>query len=289
MGNNIEEKNRTFDTLEERVRVIKDEVDALQINIMNQKSPWYKNVPAIISILALCFSFGTTYVSYNRIKAQDIISLRAELRSVLQRLMALPKENFELTKKYTNDPLAIGFLGGYINQENSLLARQAAEIANKLPKDKVSAAEYYAIAMALQASYNVEGAERFLDFALVTSKDFNEEIAILRAKANIFFLSGQPEAGRMEYRKALNIFAKYQGYSDFTQKSTHIWTELNWSISEANIGALELVGQHIAKAEKYVSSLLPGPSTEQLRGQISQTKIQLTSMKGTINPSNGLR
>lgn len=230
------------------------------------------SISIIVSIIALLFSFGTTFVSYKRTKAQDIENLRSELRGLLQRLALLPKDNFELNKKYVDDPEGIRYLSSLINQENALLARQAAQIAKKLPKDLVSATEYYAIGVALQNSYNNDGAIEFQQLAVKASNDFNDEIAALRMHADLLFLKGEPETGRVEYQKALNVFSRYKGFNEFTQKSTHIFTELNWATSEANSGFINLANQHIATAEDLISNLAPSPGTELLRKQISQKK-----------------
>lgn len=97
-------------------------------------------------MVSLLFSFGTTYVSYRHTEVQDIGNARQELRTILQRLSVLPKENVEAMKQYAADPGSAQLVSSFINQENSLLARNAAEIARKLPPEYVSSAEYYAIA-----------------------------------------------------------------------------------------------------------------------------------------------
>ena len=98
--------------LEEKFGILKNEVDALQIAITSQNSPWYKNIPVWISIMAPIFSFGTTFVSLKRAENQDIQSKKSELRGMLQRLAILPTTQFELSKKYECDKNAIGFWGG---------------------------------------------------------------------------------------------------------------------------------------------------------------------------------
>ena len=258
--------------LQDRLLSLKEEVDALQITVMKQSGPWYKEVPTIVSLLALLFSFGTTWVSHNRSNAQDIQNARGELRTLLQRLAALPKDSFELTKKYSDDSVTAGMLSSYVNQENALLARQAAEIAQKLPGDKVSATERYAIAVALQNSYNIEGASTFLQQAIKTANNINDELAALRSYANLLFISGQFDAGRQEYEKALRVFSRYKGYNEYIQKSSHIWTELAWAVSEANSGLLDLAYRHLENADALAASLMPGPATDQLRKQISQSR-----------------
>ena len=229
-------------------------------------------------MLALLFSFGTTVVSYVRAQNQDVQSARIELRGLLQRLANLPRENVEITKKYEGDPAAIAAIGGFINQENALLARQAAEIASKIPQKYVSATEYYAIAAALQAAYNIDGAMALVTRAVDTSADLNDRVAALRMRANLLYLSGQPDAGRVDYQRALNVFSDFGNVHDeYTKRSTHIWTELAWAYSEASIGSKDVALQHIGNAENHLSSLIASPGADQLRASIKQARALLTA------------
>ena len=93
--------------LEQRVELMKREIDALQVTVTERSKPWYHNVSVLISIIALLFSFGTTLVSYHRNNIQEIQNARAELRGLLQRMAALPKENVEIGVKYANDPAVL--------------------------------------------------------------------------------------------------------------------------------------------------------------------------------------
>ena len=263
--------------LEQKVDLMKREVDALQIAIAGHTKPWYKNISTILSVVALLFSFGTTYVSYHRTAVQDVQSTRQELRGLLQRLAALPKENVDIYKKYADDPASMKIVGGLINQEGTLLARQAAELAKKLPGDLVSGTEYYSIAIALQNSYDLAGADEFLKYSIQAATDFNTEIAAIRSTAVLQFIQGRPESGRVEYQKALNIFSKYPGYDPFTMISTNVWTELAWAFSEANLGLLALASQHIKSAKALVNGLPRGPGTDRLRADVSQAEVQIAS------------
>ena len=274
--------NSTTD-LSESVLLLKKEVDALQIAVMSQKTSWYKNPATIISILALLFSFGTTAVSYVRTYEQDKQNRRAELRGLLERLSNISKETVEIPKKYPNDPVTIGLLSGNLNQENALLSRQAAEIAKKLPKDSVSATEYYFIGWALQSSYNLQGAKEFYGYAIGAATDFNDKIAALRANAILLFNTGQAEAGRNEYRKALEIFSTFPGYDDYTKKTTNILTEINWAFSEATLGLKAQANQHLVTAETYASTLSPSPGADQMKGQIENAKRQINGATTPIN------
>ena len=263
--------------LEQRLDEMKQQIDALQILVAG-RSPWYEDVSLWVAIIALVFSSGTTLFSYYRMHEQDILNLRQELRGLLQRLSTLPRENVENIKKYEADPAAMTAIGGFINQENTLLARQAAEIARKLPAKSVSAVEYYSVAIALQNAYDLEGAGEFLEKATQFAKDFNTEIAAIRMKANLKFLQGHAEGGRVEYQRALDIFSKYPGYDPFTKLSAHVWTELAWANSEASLsgpqgGAL----QHLENAERLLDAAMPSPGVAKLREQVLQARALMTT------------
>ncbi len=271
--------------IREQCRLLKEKVDSLQKTIISTKAPWYKNIPIIVSVLALLFSFGTTYVSNERIGAQDIQALKTELRSILQQLSVLPSKNYELTKKYPNDPNAIAFIGGQLNQENSLLAFQAADLVSRLPSNKITAIEIYSVAVALQYSYEIQKANEMYQLSYELSDDMNTAVAAKRGIANSLFQLGQPESGRVQFQDALNIFSRYKNNNDFIQKSTHITTLLNWSGAEANGGYIVKSKQKLDDARGIVESLPLGQFTEQLAGQVAQGYNSLAGITNQSSPT----
>ena len=58
----------------------------LQVSAAERQKPSYQNSSTTISVIALLFSFSTTYVSNRRIGFQDIQSNHQQLRTILQRL-----------------------------------------------------------------------------------------------------------------------------------------------------------------------------------------------------------
>jgi hypothetical protein len=279
------EQTDTNEDLEHRVELLKREVDALQIAITGSSKPWYKNVSTLLAVIALLFSFGTTYVSNRRIAAQEILSARQELRGLLQRLAALPKENIEIGKKYENDATSAATVSSLLNQENALLARNASEIARKLPTKSVSATEYYAIAVGLQNSYDITGTEEFLNYSINASPDFNTEIGALRMLASLRFIQGNSEAGRVQYQKALNIFAKYPEYPPYTKATANIWTELAWATSEANNNSYPTAIQHIENAEQLSTALPNNSGGNYFKALIAQTRSQVAGGKPPLSPT----
>lgn len=247
------------------------------------------NSATIISVIALVFSFGTTFVSYRRTRAQDIQSLRQELRGILQRLTAIPREVLDANKRYMADQAAVAGVSRIYNQENSLLVRQAAEIVTKLPKNMVSATEYSEIALAQQNSYNLAEAKAFLKLAIESATNFNDEIGPVRMTANLSFITGEPQAGRIKYQEALNIFAKYPGYDMFTKVSTHVNTEIMWGQSEAGIGEFASALQHLDNAQKLVETLPFSPGAQSLMSQIAEPRAlfersRTSNIMGTVMP-----
>jgi hypothetical protein len=260
------------DPVLERLDLMKQEIDVLQITAAEKAKPWYRDLSTMMSVLALVFSFGTTYVSCRRTAAQDLLSTRQDLRSLLQRMAALPKENVEIAKKYADDPASQTLVSGFINQENTLLAKQAAELTRLLPPRTVSATEYYAVALALQNAYDLAGASEFFTRAVDAAGDFNTDIGVRRARANLFFLLGRPDEGREAYRQAADIFLKYPGFDSYTKTATSVQTELSWAYSEANAGFASAVAEHLKKAEDLIGGLQPSPGTTMLRAQVTQAR-----------------
>ena len=279
-------ENDQLSLLAQRLETVKKEVDAMQITIMREHVPWYRNVPTIISVLALTFSFGTTYVSYKHTEAQDIQNSRAELRAMLQRLAALPKENFELVKKHGRDALGTDFVAGIIEQEQALLAQQAVEVAEALPQDIITSTEYYAVGYALQSTYDLEQAEIFYIKAIRQAKEekkLDNEISALRAYADLLFLSGRIKAGRTKYREAMNIFSRYEGYDETTQISMQSFTKHNWAYSEASSQNMQRALQHLAHARNLALRLPAGPLRNQALRGITQSEMEFTQAAAPIS------
>jgi hypothetical protein len=188
--------------------------------------------------------------------------------------------------RFKDDATAYGTLSSFLNEENTLLSRQAGEIAKKLPKGSASATEYYAIATAMQNSYNLAGAQEFLKLSLDNASDFNDEIGAVRSSASLKFVQGQASDGRVLYQQALNIFNKYKGFDSYTVNSTHLQTENAWAVAELSFGSHQSVDQHIQAAEGYANQLTPGPGTEVFKSQIVQVRQRYQGLLPTA-PATG--
>ena len=268
-----------------QIELLRREVDEmhliatdLQARVIEKPKRWYTNPATIVSILAFSLSLVTTYFADRRVAAQDVRNAREELRVLLQRLSALPRENLEATKKYEGDPSTVNSLSSLFNQENTMLARQAAELSKRLPTDMVSATEYYSIAVALQSAYDLRGAAESLQTAVKKAQDFNTEIGARRLLASVEFLAGNQKGGREEYENARKIFAKYKDYDPYTVAQTTVLTELAWAGSEATTGNPSLIAQHLDAADGIAGSLPVSPGARQLRGLVTQARNNMAGV-----------
>jgi tetratricopeptide (TPR) repeat protein len=259
-----------MDELQNKIGLMKQEIDALQIKIMAEHTPWYKSASVLISAVALLFSFGTTAVSYYRSGQDDIRAARVELRGILQRLTALPKDNFELFKKYQGDVTGQALIGSLINQENSLLARQASDIVDRFP-GYISSSEYLSVSVALMNAADVEKVPRYLERALELTSDPNTKVAILRNYGTLLLNTGQGLEGRRRYEQALSIWGLYPKVTTYFKDSTNAWTEMYWAQAEFGVNNLEAAKEHLRKASQQAAKLPPGPVTSQTQEQITST------------------
>lgn len=269
-----------IEKLQQDFQLLKREVDSLQVEVMKGEPPWYRNGPIIVSMLALLFSFGTTYVSNERIESQDLLAKKSELRGMLQQLGDLPKENFELIQKYENNPNALAFLGGQLNQENSLLTSQAEHLLSTLPLGAVSAIEAYSVGTSLQAAGEMQRAREMFFLAVGSAINMNDAVAAMRGVANTSFALGELENGRLAFAEALSAFSKFEGHNEFVEKTTHITTLLGWHSAEAAAGFMESARERLEKAKGIAATLPPGPGTDQWQKQIDQAIVTLESVTG---------
>lgn len=260
-------KSLLRDEIEEKLGGIKEEVDALQVAVMQAASlPWYRNASVIVAVLATVFSLGTALMSYLQVYEQQKRDARKELREVLQRMAALPKENVELLKTYEKDLTTRDNLSASIAQESKVLARQAMEIAERVPS-AITAHEYLSIAVSLQNAELFPEAFRFTEKGLSLVKDYTTETTLLRVQANICFIQGDIGLGREKYYQALNIHNKYNTdktiLNNYMVTYNNSFTLSNWGVSEYNVGHCSESEKILAKSVEQ-ANLLPDNYTLKL-------------------------
>jgi tetratricopeptide (TPR) repeat protein len=264
------------DILEGRVDAIKREVDGLQVHLMEKTAPWYKQVPLVVSllvsVLALGFSFWSNNKSEERLDRQDRHAARAELRGLIQRLQALPKENFNASRTYSNDPDARNAFLSLSVTETLVLAQQAVELIEELGGE-VSGTEYYATSFAFGSTGQWAEAERLVEEGLELAKDAETKSALLHQAAQARFAAGDPEGGRARYQQALELSYTNEALG----ASRHAYTEHLWANTELGIGECREAWRHVGESGRY---LLEAPATDPLRPQQAATEQRIKDLCG---------
>jgi tetratricopeptide (TPR) repeat protein len=255
---------------EERIEELSAEIAKVRSKIdAPDDSVWYKKPATLISIAALAFSLGTTGFSAYNSHQEDIRANRRDVRAILQRLSKLPIENYELLQK--NKGTGQGeALSGMINQENLLLANQAAELIERYPKSFTST-EYYAVAFALGNSNMVSKVPTFFVRAMEAAAASMDYSAAARTYAGYLYSKGDYTEGKRLYNEALNVWNKFPERNTYVVNSTDLLTLLYWSQSEFAVGNKREAQERLMDARKKLAALSQGPQTEALKSQIDYT------------------
>jgi hypothetical protein len=144
---------------------LKEEVDALQVHVMGLDKPWYKQISNLVAVLALLFSFLTTYLSFTREEQIAQQASRIQLRELIQRIIEVPRQSFELVQKYNDQPFVAASFGSMFNQETAVLINQAYEITRGI-RIKISSGEFLAVAQALALHGRLTETRELIDKAV---------------------------------------------------------------------------------------------------------------------------
>ncbi len=253
----------------EKFDLVKKEVDALQIEAMKPKI-WYRDVPTLISLLAVVFSLSTAMASYLQVDNQNKLALRSELRSLIQRLTAMPAENVTLYKEYKDDAVTLNNLSSNLNTEYVLLAGQAVELTARIP-NYISGPEYAAITQILLNQGVTEQVPALIEAGLKVSKDVNSHTALLRIQGTYNFSTGNLQEGRKDFQKAIDIVSKYSNNQYFIANSK-IYTHIVWAQSAQGHGHCKEADALLEEARSVAQTLPAGNFTDTLKKQISSAQ-----------------
>jgi hypothetical protein len=255
---------------DEKYEILKKEVDSIQIQMAKESGPWYSKPSNIIAAVALIFSFGTTVVSFYNAHLQDIRDNRKEARALIQRISKLPIENYDLLQKYKG--IGTGeALSGMINQENILLATQAAELIERYP-DSFSATEYFSVAVALATSNIVNKVPFLFEKAIEKSKTSNDYNASARAYAGFLYAKGEFSEGKKYYELALSVWDRFPERNLYIINSVDLVTLMYWGQAELGANNITEARKKLRMAKEKLEQLAPGPMTTSLANQIETTE-----------------
>jgi len=201
-----------------------------------------------LAIIAIVFSLGTTAISAYNSYREDIRANRREAREIIQRLQALPAEQFDLMSKYKNSADGQA-LSAMLIAENVLLAIE------RYP-DSFTSVEYFAVAGALAiANINTDKALAFYKKALEIADDANEYISTLNKMAQLHYNKGNFDEGGKCYQLGTEAWEKYEESDIIFKLTIDAQTYLNWSSSLIFIGKPDEAKEKIKLAKEKIDMM----------------------------------
>jgi tetratricopeptide (TPR) repeat protein len=173
-------------------------------NAVSEKQPWYRTPSVLISFVALVFSFGTTGASIYRTSQQDVHDAGVELRGLIQRLIAVPKDALEIRTKYGYDIDLQQQLLMMLSSESQVIAAQAAATAQKIP-GRVTATEYGVLADVFFSQGNYTSAKTYLSLAIESARNSYELTQAKRRFGSLLFTTNKPVEARALLMQSLSL------------------------------------------------------------------------------------
>lgn len=269
------EINDVQERLLDRVATLDKQVADLQIDQVRAGRPWWQTPSILIALSALLLSLTTAGLSYLQARQRDSHDAHIELRGLIQQLSTLPQQNIELTQVYTNS-YVIAQLGGLLQQENALLAKQARQVMAGIPNE-VTSGEYILVANALAVSNLSEDAVAMYKQAEMVIGDYNDGVAVYRSEGQLLFYLGRKDEARQYYERASAIFDSFPTSSEYLKGLTNLQTEIFWAQSEYGANGCAEAREHIGKARQQFDALAkanPGARTNlvYVEQQLQQTE-----------------
>lgn len=209
--------------LEKAVALIRDQVDALQITVAEEKQPWYRDHSAVLSILALIlstvFSVYSVYQSIQQShadaseKAHSAQSSKLEtLRQFMLQAATIRSEEIqeEGTLARTN-PVLFGQRSSVRNLQRQIILENADAIVGYV-RDSVSAQLYNALAFEHSTDGQYAVAEQYYLAALKAATDSASRVVSLRGLASLYMAPRSPitnvSKGRELFRQVIEIISR---------------------------------------------------------------------------------
>lgn len=244
---------KTDSHAEAELKLLRDQVDILQIATTEKKKPWYQQVSNIVSVIALISSvFSAIYVQIGK-NSEEIRSQKEELRKTIA-LLIDQREDFQTRVMSIQDSQARERAGSFLNTKRAVLLEAAEFLVTKIPQH-VSSSEYNVLAWEAAYSSNFAQAERYFLKAIDASHVTLNRIVTLRSLASFYFGAGPPrdfEKARKYFQQAVEALkSPSDSYSIYTLAFTY---EM-WGLAELTNGFQSEGNLKIERALKYYSDL----------------------------------
>jgi hypothetical protein len=216
------------------------------------QDPWYENANTLSSVVAVAISILALAVSQRQSKAQSRRERREELRTVIERLVALREELISTAK--VMDAQEREASGAFNNVKRSIYLQAAENIAEELG-GSVSASEYLVLGVENESDSDFKQARQYYEKAVKASSGlsaWNQSLA-WRSLASSYFLQ-EPfrdlGKGREHFEKAIGSTA---GSNDPYTIYTEAFTYRTWAGKEFFAGNWDEGAAKLRKAQESVN------------------------------------
>ncbi|MFI6597281.1 hypothetical protein ACIBHX_13580 [Nonomuraea sp. NPDC050536] len=247
--------------LEQQLALRGREIDALQVEAARRAKPWWREPATIIALVALAVSAVFSVLSRLDLSQADDQAKREKLTTLVQRLTAIQREMLATVRdsaKATGTESVDYYanMASSLNTDRVMLARQAADLAETIPR-LVTSVEFYAVAQELWQSGETTRALRMTAHAEENARNVQEYTAAVRQRALILFGLQQYPEGRAQMQRALDVFTARPDFNRENAPVQHtgilIDTQLKWGQLELQVAGCEEVA-HLDAAEKLIQT-----------------------------------
>jgi hypothetical protein len=237
------------------LKLLRDQVDILQVGAAEKKQPWYKQRPSLASLLALGVSVITFLVSQQGATRQEIRGKQDALRKILTDMLALESEGQEHLAAIA-DQSKRAQLSSQLNSRILIWIDDAEALVDQLGSH-VSASEYQTLGAQKFMYSNAEMAGKYFDKALSAARDRDGRSAALRSLGEFYFertSKHSPERARKYYQEAIVALG------DPTDDSTKFmlgYIYESWSYREQFNGFSEERAEKIKMARQTYNEISP--------------------------------
>jgi hypothetical protein len=192
--------------LEADIKLLRDQVDLLQIAANEPRTPWLRHPANIISVIALAVSVIGAVMGQLSTDDAELRSKKEELRTVLSRLIDI-REDYNSRILAIPDADARELASSYSETKKNLYLETARHLAAQL-KDLVNPTEHLILASEATMESDFAEAERSHQRAVAASHDDMTKHVSLRALGLFYFGNGTAsgvEKGRRYLREAQKL------------------------------------------------------------------------------------
>lgn len=224
-----------------------------QQNKGNNKKPWCENILIMLPLIVFLFSISTFIFKEIDCRNTEILNAYNDFENILQRMISLPKESFELTQKYHNELAALNELHTINELENALLLNQAGHLLNKIPHGFITSYEY--IVVGTFYYYNqqyVESIDMF-DKAISYRKPIQIIVRAMLMKS-LALVNINYTKGNKYFNQTLKYIEKegrLNNLSDRQMNSIYANCEMKWAGEALKLNKVEDAQNHLNLAKKY--------------------------------------